>query len=210
MSNYVITIAREYGSGGRTIGKRLAKELGWDYYDRELLRMASDESGINEELFAKADETVKRTSLFKAARAAFTGGVIPPDREDFISNENLFRYQAKIIRELASTRSCVIIGRCANYILQDMENVVNIYVHASFDKCTETVMDMFGMTREAAEKKIRDTDKRREDYYRYFTGHSWKNADYYDLCLDSFRLGWDKCLALVKAYMSIRFDDFKA
>ena len=117
MDNRVITIARSYGSGGRRMGRLLAKELGYEYYDREILRIASDESGINEELFSQVDEN-RRMPLFRIAREVYTGEVIPPDSDDFISNENLFRYQAKIIRELAATRNCVIVGRCANFILR--------------------------------------------------------------------------------------------
>ena len=113
MENRVITIARSYGSGGRKMGKLLAKELGFEYYDREILRIASDESGISEELFNQVDE-IKKMPLFRIARDVYTGEVIPPDSDDFISNENLFRYQAKIIRELAATRNCVIVGRCAH------------------------------------------------------------------------------------------------
>ena len=101
MENRVITIARSYGSGGRKMGRLLAKELGYEYYDREILRIASDESGISEELFRQADEK-QRIPLFRIAREVYTGEVIPPDSDDFISNENLFRYQAKIIRELAA------------------------------------------------------------------------------------------------------------
>ena len=104
MENRVITIARSYGSGGRKMGRLLAKELGYEYYDREILRIASDESGISEELFNQVDER-QHLPLFRIAREAYTGEVIPPDSDDFISNENLFRYQAKIIRELASTRT---------------------------------------------------------------------------------------------------------
>ncbi|MBQ9324774.1 MAG: cytidylate kinase-like family protein [Clostridia bacterium] len=198
-----ITIARGYGSGGRTMGKMLAQELGWNYYDRELLRLASDESGISEELFAKADESVRRslTTLFKVQSDCFDGGVIPPDRDDFISNENLFRYQARIIRRLAETENCVIVGRCANFVLKGQKNVVNCYVHAPEDVCIRTVMQMYGMSLEDAARKIRETDKRRGAYYRYFTGHDWQCADDYDLCLDSSRMGWEQCIRIVRAYL---------
>lgn len=199
--HHVITIARGFGSGGRTMGRMLAQELGWAYYDRELLRLASDDSGISEALFAKADESFRRTPLFRVASNVFDGQVIPPDRDDFISNENLFRYQAKVIRGLAESENCIIVGRCANYVLRDMPGVVKLYIHAPHDVCVRSVMSMFGMTSDEAVKTIRETDKRRADYYRYFTGHDWKDADYYDLCLDSSQLGWEKCIALVKAYL---------
>ena len=111
MKPFVITVARGYGSGGKTIGKMLAEDLGVKYYDMELLRLASDESGINEHLFAEVDEKLKTPRLFKPRKSAYTGEVIPPDSEDFVSDQNLFNYQAKVIRDLAEKESCVIIGR---------------------------------------------------------------------------------------------------
>lgn len=199
--NYVITIARGYGSGGKIMGKSLADELGWSYYDRELLRLASDESGISEALFAQADETAKRSLLYRVAHDALDGQVIPPDREDFISNENLFRYQAKIIRKLAETENCVIVGRCANYILRDRSNVIRVYVHAPENVCVRTVMSMYGLTSDEARKRIAQTDKRRGDYYRYFTGHDWRSADDYDLCFDSSRIDRDKCIRIIRSIL---------
>ena len=206
MENRVITIARSYGSGGRKMGKLLAKELGYDYYDREILRIASDESGISEELFTRADENT-RLPLFRIARQVYTGEVTPPDSDDFISNENLFRYQAKIIRELASTRNCVIVGRCANYILRGRDNVMNVFVTAPVVDCVRRVMETDGLDLEEAEKRIRKTDKRRADYFKYFTGREWQDAALYDLCLNTGHMSEQKCLNIVKAYMEARFDD---
>lgn len=205
MKQYVITVARGYGSGGKTIGKMLAEDLGVHYYDMELLRLASDESGINEQLFAKADEKLKTPLLFKNRKSVYTGEIIPPDSEDFVSDQNLFNYQAKVIQDLAEKESCVIIGRCADYILRDRANVVRVYVHAPFDYCVEKTMEVHqNMDEEEAKKYIHKMDKRRGDYYRYFTGRDWRNADNYDLCLNSSDLGWEKCVALVKAYMEIK------
>ena len=207
MDNRVITIARSYGSGGRKMGKLLAKELGYEYYDREILRIASDVSGISEELFAQMDEQHKRLPLFRIARELYTGEVIPPDSDDFISNENLFRYQAKIIRELASTRNCVIVGRCANYILKGRENVLNVFVSAPVVDCVRRVMQSDGLTLEEAEKKIRKIDKRRADYFKYFTGRQWHDAALYDLCLNTGHMREETCLEIVKAYMNARFEE---
>ena len=205
MENRVITIARSYGSGGRKMGKLLAKELGFEYYDREILRIASDESGISEELFNQADE-VKKMSLFRIARDMYTGEVIPPDSDDFISNENLFRYQAKIIRELAATRSCVIVGRCANFILRGRENVMNVFVTAPIVDCVRRVMETDGLNLEEAEKKIKKVDKRRADYFKYFTGREWHDAALYDLCLNTGHMSEQTCVDIVKAYMNARFE----
>ena len=205
MENRVITIARSYGSGGRKMGRLLAKELGYEYYDREILRIASDESGISEELFRQADEK-QRIPLFRIAREVYTGEVIPPDSDDFISNENLFRYQAKIIRELAATRNCVIVGRCANFILRGRDNVLNVFVTAPVVDCVRRGMETDGLNLEEAEKKIKKIDKRRADYFKYFTGRQWQDAALYDLCLNTGHMSEQKCVDIVRAYMEARFE----
>lgn len=205
MENRVITIARSYGSGGRKMGRLLAKELGYEYYDREILRIASDESGISEELFRQADEK-QRIPLFRIAREVYTGEVIPPDSDDFISNENLFRYQAKIIREMAATRNCVIVGRCANFILRGRDNVLNVFVTAPVVDCVRRVMETDGLNLEEAEKKIKKIDKRRADYFKYFTGRQWQDAALYDLCLNTGHMSEQKCVDIVRAYMDARFE----
>ena len=205
MENRVITIARSYGSGGRKMGRLLAKELGYEYYDREILRIASDESGISEELFRQADEK-QRIPFFRIAREVYTGEVIPPDSDDFISNENLFRYQAKIIRELAATRNCVIVGRCANFILRGRDNVLNVFVTAPVVDCVRRVMETDGLNLEEAEKKIKKIDKRRADYFKYFTGRQWQDAALYDLCLNTGHMSEQKCVDIVRAYMDARFE----
>lgn len=205
MKNYVITITRGYGSGGRTIGQMLAKELGISYYDRELIRMASDMSGINEQLFAKADEQVKNSILYKIVKKNYKGELIPPDSEDFISNDNLFNYQAKVIRELAASESCVIVGRCADYILKDMDNVIRVFVHAPLSSCIDRLEEMYGEDRKDLEKKIISIDKRRAAYYEYFTGTKWNNAENYDLCVNTSALSFDKGVEVIKSYMDIKF-----
>lgn len=205
MDRFVITIARGYGSGGRTIGKMLSEELGIPYYDRELLRLASDDSGINQKLFAKADEKLKRSLLFKIASNVYKGELIPPDSDDFVSNDNLFNYQAKIIKELANTESCIIIGRCADFILKDYDNVVKVFVHAPFEDCINTLEEMTGRSEKEIEKQISSIDKHRAEFYKYYTGRNWEDAKNYDLCLNSSKLGFQKCVEIVKSYLDIRF-----
>lgn len=206
MQKFIITIARGYGSGGRTIGKMLAKDLNVNFYDRELLRLASDDSGINEDLFAKADEKLKNSLLYRTAKKVYKGELIKPDSDDFVSNDNLFNYQAKIIKELAMNESCVIIGRCADFILKDMDNVIRIFVHAPLESCINTLTDMSSLSRKELEKTILTTDKHRADYYSYYTGKRWDDAKNYDLCLNSNMLGFEKCVDIVKAYMNIRLN----
>ena len=202
MQNTVITIARGYGSGGKTIGKMLAEDLGIHFYDRELLRLASDDSGIHERLFGQADEKIKK-SLFMPGTHVYKGELFPPESDEFVSNDNLFNYQAKIIKELASTHSCVIVGRCADYVLKEMDNVARIFVYAPFESCVQTVMDMYTM---AAEKVVTSTDKHRSAYYKYYTGQDWDNAKNYDLSLNSEQLGFEKCVEIIKGYLKVRFD----
>lgn len=206
MSKYVITIARGYGSGGRTIGRMLSEQLGIPYYDRDLLRLASDDSGINEELFAKADEKVKKSLLFRVASNIYKGEMIAPDSDEFVSNDNLFNYQAKIIKELADTESCIIIGRCGDFVLKDYDNVVKLFVHAPYDDCVKNVMDVTSKNEKDCEKLIESVNKHRSEYYKYYTGREWDDAKNYDLCLNSGHLGFQKCVDIVKAYLEIRFE----
>ena len=162
MKHTVITIARSYGSGGRTLGKKLAEELGIHCYDRELIRMASDESGINEALFGEADEKLRKMPLFRIAKKAYHGEVLPPDSDEFVSNDNLFNYQAKIIREVAKEESCIIIGRCADYVLKDCDYVKSLFFYAPRKDCIERVMQQNGGTKKDIEKKIQIDEMRKE------------------------------------------------
>ena len=208
MDKIVITIARQYGSGGRTVGEMLAADLGIKYYDKEILKLASDESGINEGLFEKADEKLKSTSLFKIAKKAYNGELIPPESDDFTSNDNLFNYQAKIIRKLAEEESCVIIGRCADYILRDFDHVLSVFVHAPEDFCINEAIKKLSLPLKEIDKFIQKTDRRKAEYYKYYTGREWTDARNYDLALDCSKLGFDRCMEAIKANIRVRFPDY--
>lgn len=203
MEHTVITIARSYGSGGRTLGKKLAEELGIDCYDRELIRMASDESGINEALFGKADEKLQKMPLFHIAKKHYNGEVLTPDSDEFVSNDNLFNYQAKIIQEVAKEESCIIIGRCADYLLRDRDYVKRLFFYAPKKDCIARVKEQNGGTEKEIEKKIERIDKYRADYYKYYTGNEWNDVRNYDFCLDTSSLSYDKLIQVVKAYLQI-------
>lgn len=205
MENMVVTIARQYGSGGKTIGQMLAKELGINCYSREILRLASDESGINETLFNRADEKLKNSPLKVITKRIYKGQLITPASQDFVSDQNLFNYQAKVIKELAQTQSCVIVGRCADFVLRDRENVVSVFIHAPKDYCMARALERSSMTEKEMERFIQKEDKYRGDYYRYYTGHEWNDARNYDLCLDSSKLGFEKCVEAIRAYAAVRF-----
>ena len=206
MSNVVVTIARHFGSGGKTIGEMLAKDLGINCYEREIIKMASEDSGINELLFNQADEKLKHTPLFFGkVRAEYKGKLIKPDSEDFVSDQNLFNYQAKIIRELADKESCVIIGRAADYVLKDYPNVVRVFVHASKEYCIEQAKERASYIGKDYDKFIEKTDKFRGDLYKYYTGQEWTDVRNYDLCLNSERLGFEGTMDAIEQYIKLRF-----
>ena len=205
MQRLVITIARSYGSGGRTLGKKLAAELGIHCYDRELIRMASDESGINEAMFGKVDENIKSLPIFSIAKKNHNGEVFPPDSDQFTSDENLFRYQAKVIRDLADTESCIIIGRAADYILKDRDGVLRLFFYASQENCVKRLMGQEGIGRGEALERIEKIDKYRANYYKYYTGREWYDAHNYDFCIDTAAMSYEKLIAVVKSYIWNRF-----
>ena len=209
MDNVVITIARQYGSGGKTIGEMLADRIGVHFYNKELMKLASEDSGISEALFVNADEKVKNTRLFKIAQNVYSGELIPPESDDFTSTDNLFNYQAKIIRKLAEEESCIIVGRCADFVLKDYDNVLSVFVHAPHDFCMEQAAKKHSMSARELDKFIQKTDKHRAEYYKYHTGREWTDARNYDLCLDSSKLGFERCVEEIIAYMKVRFPEYK-
>jgi hypothetical protein len=203
MEHTVITIARSFGSGGKTLGTLLAKELGVNCYDREILRMASEQSGINEALFGEVDERLKNMPLFRISKKIYKGEIFPPDSDDFVSDDNLFNYQAKCIKELAKTESCVIIGRCADYILKDYDNVIKLFFYAPREDCIARVKAQNGGTEKEIIKKIEKIDKYRADYCKYYTGRNWNDARNYDFCLNTTSTSYEKLVEVVKEYIRI-------
>ena len=200
MENYVITIAREYGSGGSTIGVRLSEKLGIPYYDKDIIKLASEDSGIHEELFGRVDEYTSAKPPLFGKTGLYKGEVMPPQSKEFTSDENLFNYQAKIIRELAETRSCVIIGRCSNIILniKDYPNVLRVFVHASWEFRMKEAATKLSMPQKELERFLKKDDKRKQEYSRRFTGKEWDEPENYDMYLDSSILGFDGCLSEIE------------
>ncbi len=200
MDKFVIAITRTCGSGATSIGKILAKNLGVEIYDRNILRLASDDSGISEELFARADEDQKQSLLFRASQKVYTGGLIPPEKEDFTSNNNLFNYQAKVLRELADESNYVVIGRAADYVLRDKPGLVRVYIYASREKCIEKERNRQKIDWKTADKFITKTDKYRRDYYRYFTGQEWENMQNYDLCINTTQMTYEQAAKAIQDF----------
>ena len=203
---FAIAITRTCGSGGGSyIGKVLAADYGIDVYDRKLLRLAAEDSGINETIFAAADENVKKTFLFRAAQKVYCGEMIPPESGDFLSDQNLFNYQAKVLRELLDQQSYVCIGRAADFVLRDRPNVISIYLDAPYEWRIARETDRQGIPEGEAKKYIDRLDKYRNAYYKYHTGRKWKSPENYDLCLDTAALGLDKCVTLIETYVELKF-----
>ncbi len=206
--NQKITIAinREYGSGGRTIGEMLAKDIGINYYDyRDIIKMASEDSGINEALFNQASSDFKGLPIF-GRTDVYDGELLPPSDKDFTSPGNLFAYQAKEIKLLNDREACVIVGHGSGYVLKNRSNVVRVFVHAPEYFLMEQAAKKMSLGQKELEKYVEKENKRRADYNYYYTGEKWEDAHHYDLCLDSSKLGFEKCVEIIKGYIKVRFD----
>ncbi len=197
----IITIARGMGSGGRTIGKMLSEELGIKYYDKDLIRLASEESGISEAFFGRVDEKIK-TSFIKRG-GVYKGGVLDPSSRDFTSDRNLFNYQAKIIKQLADKEPAVIVGRCADYILRDRKDVIKLFIYCDRETAIKNVIEAYGNDEKEAARLVEKTDRDRSSYYRHYTGRDWLNASNYNICLDTSSLDYATCVKIIKGYIEI-------
>lgn len=209
MDNFVITIARGFGSGGKQIGLALSKQLGIPCYESQILSMASNYSGINKDLFFQVDEKLRGYHLIKRLmKSANKDDIVEPTDKSFISDVNLYNIQAKIIKELAKQQSCIIIGKCANHLLRDYENTVSVYIEAPRAFCVKNVIERLGVTEEEAHRMIYQTDRYRANYYKYYTGgETWTNPVLYDMTLNSDRMGMDKCTELIIQYLKIKLGE---
>ena len=203
----VITIERQYGSGGRIVGRKLAKCLGIPFYDDEILSMTAEKSAVGEQYFRLADEKAGNNLLRKIVGGMRHGMVgAPKIQGDVTSPENLFKFQSEVIRELASKESCVIVGRCADFVLDSAgkEDLIKIFVYAYTDTCIRRTMEVDGIadTKEALSKLNRITKQRRE-YHRYFTGREWEDLSNYDLPINASRLELNQVVELIQVYIQM-------
>lgn len=210
MDNLVITVARGFGSGGKEIASQIAKDLGINCYENRILMLASQLNGLDEEMFREVNEKIRAKSKI----ASFLKGLPRTNRpkpvdSDFVSDEKLFEYQKEIILQLADSESCVIVGKCADWILKDRSNVISLYIEAPRRFCLKRVMDRMHVNEETAHLSITQTDKYRAEYYEYYTGGNyWTNPVNYDLTLNSERVGVEGCVKLVKDYIKIKYPDW--
>ena len=184
----IINVGRQLGAGGHDIGRMLAMDFGAQYYDRELLNLAAKESGLSEKFLAKNDE---HRSIIRSFLHLPSGlGTSSAYSRQGLSQDSFFKLQSDAIRKAAADHSCVFVGRCADYVLRDMDNVVNVFVTASMDFRIEQVMAKRGFfSKVEARRFIEQGEADRASYYNYYTGKKWGYAESYDLCVDSSVLG---------------------
>ncbi|MDR3704981.1 MAG: cytidylate kinase-like family protein [Paludibacteraceae bacterium] len=194
---YVINIGRQLGSGGREIGKKLAKELGIAYYDKELIQEAAKESGLSEEVFEKADEDNKHSiisNLF-GIRIPLIGD--ESLNKNILSNDTLFQIQSDVIKNMAEDHSCIFVGRCADYILRENPRCVNVFISSSIEERIRQIESLYNLTEDKAKELIERTDKKRAGYYNYYTTKTWGAASSYHLCIDATALGIDETVNFI-------------
>lgn len=190
MKHRVVTISREFGSGGRTIGKKVAEDLGIPCYDSELIQKIAAESGFDQQYIKDAGEYAPGGFL----ASAFSHQAVGPNNADY-----LWQIQYKIITELAEKGPCVIVGRCADYILRDKADCLKVFIHADMAFRAQRIVREYGERDESAEQRLRDKDKRRAAYHRFYTDMKWGHAQNYDITLNSGTLGIEKCVNIIKA-----------
>lgn len=204
MGNKIYTIGREFGSGGREIGEKLAERLGIKLYDKELLQQAAKESGFCEEIFENHDEKPTSSFLYSLVMDTYSFGYSSAAFTDMPINHKVFLAQFDTIKKLASEAPCVIVGRCADYALSDYEGAISVFIHADLDKRIKRIARKHELTDSAAKDRIQKTDKRRASYYNYYTSKKWGDATSYDLCLNSGVLGIDGCVEMIKRAIEIK------
>ena len=197
--NKIITISRQYGSGGRIVAKKLADALGMPFYDNELITMAAEKTGLSVECFKDAEKTSIGNLFFSLT--SLTPSI---DAVGLPLNEKIFLVQSQVIKEVAAEGPCVIVGRSANYVLQDNPNVINVFLQGDLEDRVKRAIDTYGQDAEGAEALVVKTDKRRANYYNYFTGGKWGKAENYDLILNTSRMDLDKIVEVIKTYVSLR------
>ena len=203
MKHIIINVGRQVGAGGQEIGRMLAQDFKAKFYDRELLNLAAKESGFSEKFFKQSDEKQGfLRGLFNVQAPHFSLGSVYGSN---FSQEGLFQFQSDAIRKAASEGSCVFLGRCADYVLRDFENVVNVFITASIDFRVELVSKVKELDAEHALKLIEHVEHRRAEYYNYYTGKKWGAAESYDLCIDASLLGLEETEKLIADYIRKRF-----
>ena len=202
MKHMIINVGRQVGAGGQEIGRMLAQDFDAKFYDRELLNLAAKESGFSEKFFKQNDEKKGfLRGLFNVQTPHLSGGNLYGSN---FSQESLFQFQSDAIRKAAQEGSCVFLGRCADYVLRDFENVVNVFITASMDFRVDIVSKVKELDAEHARKLIEHVERCRAEYYNYYTGKKWGAAESYDLCIDASLLGLEETEKIIADFIRKR------
>ena len=198
MGNKIYTIGREFGSGGKEIGEKLAERLGIKLYDKELLQRAAKESGFCEEIFANHDEKPTSSFLYSLVTDTYSmNNFATAPFLDMPLNHKVFLAQFNAIKQIAEQESCVMVGRCADYALEGNPDCMSIFIHASMDQRIKRISQRMNVTENKARDLIQKNDKQRSSYYNYFTNKKWGDYNSYDLILDSGKFGIDGCVEMI-------------
>lgn len=197
----ILTISRQYGSGGREIGKKLASIWGIPFYDNELIERAAKESGYAEVAFETAESRAGSSLLYSIARGMANFNNQEMGYTNLSLDDKIYLAQAEVIRKCASEGPCVIVGRCADYVLRKYDNVVNIFIYADMPFRSERAMRIDGMAPDHIEDEILKIDKRRSNYHSFHTGEKWGKVEQYSLCVNSSHVGIDKAVEVIKTYV---------
>ena len=201
MKKAIVTIGRQFGSGGRQIGKRLAELLNIPYYDRELITEAARKSGVSEEYFQKIDETAASSLLYTLSAGSYMMGTQMASINDLPANDRLYVIQSEIIREKAAQGPCVLVGRCADYILRDHPERISVFIHAGDTFRLKRIVEEYGADPKKAPDIMRRTDKKRAQYYHYYTDGKWSDAANYQLTFDRSLTGIEGGAALICSFI---------
>ncbi|MBR7035028.1 MAG: cytidylate kinase-like family protein [Bacteroidales bacterium] len=205
MEQIVISIGRQFGSGGRIIGKALAEKLNIDYYDNELLVLAAKQNGLAPEFFENNDEI--SNSIFGFASNILDNIGLGTFTNNMLSGDTLFQMQSETIKKLASEKSCIIVGRCSDYILRDNPNCVSIFLHASEEERAKRIANRMNISEEEALAKLVEADKKRASYYNFYSNKTWGESKTYDLSINVSKLGIEGTLNFILDYLKMRFPD---
>ena len=205
MEQIVISIGRQFGSGGRIIGKALAEKLNIDYYDNELLVLAAKQNGLAPEFFENNDEI--SNSIFGFASNILDNIGLGTFTNNMLSGDTLFQMQSETIKRLASEKSCIIVGRCSDYILRDNPNCVSIFLHASEEERAKRIANRMNISEEEALAKLAEADKKRASYYNFYSNKTWGDSKTYDLSINVSKLGIEGTLSFIIDYLKMRFPD---
>ena len=204
MGNKIYTIGREFGSGGRDVGEKLAERLGVKLYDKELLQRAAKDSGFCEEIFENHDERPTNSFLYSLVMDTYSmNGYNTAPFLDMPLNHKVFLAQFETIKKIAEKESCVIVGRCADYALSDNPDCINVFIHADLDVRIKNVSRNLNITENKARDIINKTDKQRASYYNYYTSKKWGDSKSYNLSLDAGKLGTDNCVEMILKFREL-------